>query len=72
MLTRLPRQPADLGRDREAQADRVARRRIGILPDDQHPHVGERLAEGAEDVLACRQVAAAGSDLGSEEVAELR
>ena len=46
----------DVRVDREAQPDRVAGRRVGVLADDQHPHVGERPLEGAEDVVAGRQV----------------
>ena len=44
-------QAADLGRDREAEADRVAGRRVGVLADDQHADVGQRLAKCAQDVL---------------------
>ena len=39
----------DVGGDAEAQADRVAGRRVRVLADDQHAHVVERLLEGRED-----------------------
>ena len=47
----------DPGRDREAQADRVPGRRVGVLPDDQHLHLGQRPAEGAQHVVPGGQVA---------------
>ena len=63
------RQPAYLGRDREAQPDRITGRGVGILADDQHPHLVERLLEGAQYPVARGQVAAARGHLRAQEVA---
>ncbi len=43
----------------------------GILADDEHPHLGQRLAEGAQDVGTGWQVATASGDLSAEKLAEL-
>ena len=45
---------------------------IGILPDDQHPDLAQRPAERPQHVLAGRQVAAAGGQLGAQELARAR
>jgi hypothetical protein len=37
------RERVDIGGDRERQPDRVARTRIGVLPDDEDPHLVEGL-----------------------------
>jgi hypothetical protein len=39
------RQPSHLGRDREAEADRMPGCGVRVLADDQHPDVSERLFE---------------------------
>ena len=54
MLTRLRGTGRHVGRHRERQPDRVARRRVGVLPDDEHPHVVERLLERPQHVRARR------------------
>jgi len=43
----------------------VAGRRVRVLADDQHPHLVERLGEGAQDVGSRGQVTPARSDLGT-------
>ena len=48
-------QRPDVGGDAEAEADRVAGRRVRILADDQHADVVERLLEGREDARRVRQ-----------------
>ena len=48
----------------------MSRRGVRVLPDDEHPHVVERRVEGAQHVVAGREVAAPGGRLGAEEVAE--
>ena len=63
---------AHVGGDGEAQADGVPGGRVGVLPDDEHPHVVERLLEGPQDVCPARQVAATCRDLGAQELAEAR
>ena len=60
-------QALDARVDREAEADRVARRGVRILADDQYPHVGERLFEGAQHLVARGQVALARGDLLAQE-----
>ena len=45
----------------------MARRGVRILSDDQHPHVGERLLEGAQHLVARGQVALARGDLLAQE-----
>ena len=57
---------------RERQADRVAGRGIGVLADDQHAYVAQRPAERAQHVLAGRQVAPTGRQLGPQEVTHRR
>ena len=61
-----------VGRHRERQAHRVPGRRVGVLPDDEHPHVVERPLERAQDVSTGRQVAPSGHDLLAQELAERR
>jgi hypothetical protein len=51
-----PRQRPHVLLHREAEADRVAGRGIGVLAHDEHAHVGEGTPEGVEDVVAGRQV----------------
>ena len=46
------RERPDVGRDAEAQPDRVARRRVRILADDEDADVGERLLQRREDRVA--------------------
>ena len=63
MLRRLPGSGRTSGATLKRQADRVARRRVRILPDDQHADVVERLLERGEDLRgrlggrACRRPA---------------
>ena len=45
----------------------MAGRGVGVLADDQHPHVGERLLEGAQHLVACGQVPLARGDLLAQE-----
>src|SRR5690349_20235105 len=63
------RQPPHLGRDREAQPDRMAGRGIRVLADDEHAHVVERLLERPQHVVPGRQVPAPGRDLRPQELA---
>ena len=53
----------------ERQANRVPGRRVGVLPHDQHADLGHGAGEGAQHVRPGRQVAAAGCQLGAQEVA---
>ena len=71
MLRRLAGSGPDVGGDGEAQADGVAGRRVRVLADDEDADVVERVLEGAQDVLARREVAAARGGLGAQEAAEL-
>ena len=66
-----PRHGSHAGIDGEREPDRMPGRRVRILPDDEHPHVGERGGERPQHVLARGQVAAPGRGLGAQEVAEL-
>src|ERR1022692_2155991 len=66
------RQPFHLGRDREAEADRMPGRGVGGLADDQPPHIAERLLEPPQHVVAGRQVPAPGGHLGSQELSHRR
>ena len=43
-----------VGRDAEREPHRVARRRVRVLPDDEHPHVGQRQREGPQHAVAGR------------------
>lgn len=65
------RQRSDVGGDREGQSDRVSRRRIRVLADDEYPHVVQWLGEGSQDVMAGREVAVTMGDLLAEEYAEV-
>ena len=56
--------------DREREPDRVPGSRVGILTDDQDLDLRQRTLEGAQHVVAGRQVAAAGRDFGPEAFAE--
>ena len=49
----------------------MAGRRVGVLAHDQHPHVGQRPVEGAQHVVARRQVSPPGRHLGPQEVTEV-
>ena len=62
-----PRERPHVALDGEAEPDRVAGRRVRVLADDEHLHVGQRRAEGAEDGVAGRQVGPAGGDLLAQE-----
>ena len=42
--------------------------RVRVLPDDQHPHVGQRSAEGAQHVVAGGQVAASLREFLAEKI----
>ena len=53
------------------QPHRVPGRRVGVLPHDEHPHVGQRQREGPQHAVAGRQVAATGRHLGAQELAHL-
>ena len=55
--------------DREAEPDRVAGSGVRVLADDEHPHVGERPVERAEDAVPGRQVAPPGCQLLAQELA---
>ena len=66
------RQRADVRGDGERQPDRMPRRRVGVLADDQHAYGVQRAGEGAQHVLAGREVAAAGRDLAAQELAHPR
>ena len=46
------RNRAHVWRRREGEADRVAGRRVGVLPDDEHSHVGERALKRRENAIA--------------------
>ena len=61
MFSRLPGRSADVRGHREAQPDRHARGRVGVLTDDQDAYVVEGLLEGAQDVRPGRQIGAAGA-----------
>ena len=50
----------------------MAGRGVRILADDQHPHVGERLLEGAQHPVARGQVPLALGDLLAQEHAHVR
>ena len=56
--------------DRERQPDRVARRGIRVLADDQHPHLSQGVTEGPQHVPTGWQVAATGRGLGIEKFAQ--
>ena len=71
MLARLRGSGRTSARHREAQADRVARRRIRVLSDDEHPHPVERESEGAQHIRAGRQIPVARGELGPQELAHL-
>ena len=62
-------QPPNVGRHRETQPDGVTRRRIGVLADDQHPHLVQRKGEGPQDVRAGRQIAMSCGQFGAQEFA---
>ena len=62
----------DPGCDREAEPDRVARSRVGVLADDEHLHVRQWSAERAEHLLTGGQVVPARRDLRAEELAHRR
>src|SRR5580704_12955745 len=64
-----PRAEVTRGGRREAEADRMSRRRVRILTHDQHPHVGERLLEGPQHQIAGGQVPAACCDFRPQEIA---
>jgi hypothetical protein len=64
------RQRPHTWRNREAEADRMPRRRVRVLADDQHPHLVERLLERGQDAIARGQVAAPGRPLAAQEIAE--
>lgn len=66
-----PRQRPHVRVDGERQSDRVAGRRIRILPDDEHAHIGERPLERPQHAVARGQVRAAFGDLGAQAVADL-
>ena len=59
---------AHIGGDGERQTDRVPRGRVRVLTDDQHPHVGQRSAEGAQHVVAGGQVAASLREFLAEKI----
>ena len=72
MLTRLGGSRFTAGDTEKLQPDRVSRRGVGVLPDDQYAHISERLFEGAEHVLARGQVTCTRRrGLAPEEVAHL-
>ena len=48
----------------------MPRRGVGVLTHDEHVHLGEGSCEGSQDVLARRQIAATGRDLGPKEAAQ--
>ena len=56
---------------RETQADRMPGRRVGILTDQQHPHIGHRPRERPQHFVAGGQIAASGRHLGPQELAHL-
>ena len=72
MLSRLRGTGRTSGATRERQPHRVPGRRVGVLADDEHPHVVQRLLEGAQHAVAGRQVPATGRDLGAQELAHRR
>lgn len=59
----------DIRGDREAEADRVPRPGVGVLPDDEDPHVVERLLEGPQHVVPAGEIGASLRDLGAKEFA---
>ena len=65
------RERTNVALDREAEADGVPRRRVGVLSDDQHLDLGQWPGEGPQDGVAGRQEAPPGGDLLTEELAEL-
>ena len=67
-----PRQRAHVPLDRERQADRMARRRVRVLTDDEHLDVRERALERPQDAVARRQVRPPGRDLLAQAFAERR
>ncbi len=56
--------------DGEGEADGVSRRRVRILPDDEHAHRCERHGERREDPVPCRREGASGGLLGTESLTE--
>ena len=59
---------AHIGGDGERQTNRMPRGRVWVLSDDQHPHIGQWSTEGAQHVVAGRQVAASLRELLAEEI----
>ena len=68
MLIRLGGSRRTSGATEKLKPDRIPRRRVRILADDQHPHVGERLLERAQHPVARGQVTAPGGHFGPQEV----
>ncbi|KDQ01028.1 hypothetical protein EN35_26025 [Rhodococcus qingshengii] len=54
--------------NRKAQPDSMTGRRIGVLTDDEHPNVVERIRECTQDVLSRRQILPSRSDLFAQEL----
>ena len=55
----------------QEKADSVSGRRIWVLADDQHAHLVERKAKGAQHIFSGRQVTPAGGDLRAEKLPHL-
>ena len=66
-VAQAPGQRTYVARDRERQPDRVPGGGVGVLADHQHPDVGERTLEGAQDRVAGRQVGPPGGELRAQE-----
>ena len=64
------RQRAHVPLDRERQADRMPRRRVRVLTDDEHLDVRERALERAQDAVAGGQVVPPRRDLSTQALAE--
>ena len=65
-----PRQGPHVTVDGERQADRMPRRRVGVLPHDEHLHLGEGPGERPQHPVAGGQVVPTCGRLGAEPLAE--